>query len=83
MNAWCDVFSRSVAVGTRVSVGVVCSSIFCLYIMCSHVCSVFYWLRTHNLFEVNAWFDVFSRFVAVGTRVSVGVFCYSIFCLIL
>jgi len=28
VNAWCDVFSRFVAVGTRVSVGVVCSSIF-------------------------------------------------------
>ena len=32
MNAWCDVFSRFVAVGTLVSVGVVCSGIFRLSI---------------------------------------------------
>ena len=44
MNAWCDVFSRFFAVGTLVSVGVVCSGNFCLWIMCFHVCSVFYWL---------------------------------------
>ena len=44
MNAWCDVFSCFVAVGTLVSVGVVCSGTFCLLIMCSRVCSVFYWL---------------------------------------
>jgi len=30
VNAWCDVFSRFVAVGTFVSVGVVCSDILCL-----------------------------------------------------
>ena len=40
MNAWCDVFSRFVAVGTLVSVGVVYSGIFCIQIMCSHVCRV-------------------------------------------
>jgi len=28
VNVCCDIFSRFVAVGTRVSVGVVCSSIF-------------------------------------------------------
>jgi hypothetical protein len=44
VNAWCDVFSRFVAVGTLVAVGFVCSGIFCLQIMCSLVCSVFYWL---------------------------------------
>ena len=49
MNAWCDVFSRFVTVGTLVSVGFVCSGIFCLQIMCSHVCSVFYWLNGHAL----------------------------------
>jgi len=31
-------------VGMLVSLGFVCSGIFCLYIMCYHVCSVFYWL---------------------------------------
>ena len=30
MNVWCGVFSRFVAVGTLVSVGVVCSGIFYL-----------------------------------------------------
>jgi len=44
VNAWCDVFSRFVAVGMLVYVDVVCSVIFCLWILCSHVCSVFYWL---------------------------------------
>jgi len=44
VNAWCDVISRFVAVGMLVSVGVVCSVIFSLWIMCSHVSSVFYWL---------------------------------------
>ena len=57
MKVWCDVFSRFVAVGTLVSVGDIRSDIFCLSIMCSHVCSVFYWLigdallmysQTHN-----------------------------------
>ena len=49
MNSWCDVCSRFVAVGTLVSDGVACSSIFCLWILCSHVCSVFYWLIGHAL----------------------------------
>jgi len=30
VNAWCDVFGRFVAVGALVSVGVVCSGIFCI-----------------------------------------------------
>jgi hypothetical protein len=31
MNAWCDVFNRFDAVGTLVSVGVVCAGIFCAH----------------------------------------------------
>jgi hypothetical protein len=42
VNVWCDMFSRFVAVGMLVSVGVVCTGMFCLYFMCSHVCSAFY-----------------------------------------
>jgi len=30
VNAWCEVFSHFVAVGMLVSVGVICSGIFCL-----------------------------------------------------
>ena len=35
----------------------------------------------HLNIEVKVWCDVFSRFVAVGTFVSVGVGCSGIFCL--
>ena len=38
MNAWCDVFSRFVAVGTLSVL------VFSAIDMCSHVCSVCYWL---------------------------------------
>ena len=31
----------------------------------------------YNIYKVNAWSDVFIRFVAVGTLVYVGTFCLS------
>ena len=42
VNAWCDVFSGFVAVGTFVSVGAVCSGIFAyrLYVLMCAVCII-------------------------------------------
>jgi len=42
VNAWCDVFSGFVAVGTLSVL------VFSAY-MCSYVCSVCYWLNGDNL----------------------------------